>query len=994
MTKTKRVKTTDGGAGGYLVGDKHSDPSGGIKVENKSTGEKILVEGGEAVITAPALDDPTLHEWEGKQMTKREILSDINVKAGGRSFGKGGRTPRKIRCTGKMYKFGGETMTDHDIVSSCGCKHAMEKGGEIENIPLALRQIIEDDNIQIVSAEKIKDADDEGDGEQWEVKQRKYVYEVRQDYDGNQGDPIITEEFDTLQEAEENLDSLEAPESWETATTDHYAFIQKVTQKRTAKYELNGSWDNLGNEKWDYEDSEDLGKVKSFGTREGDTSDLRHQCHFHLSQDVSGEYKIGDNSVRVKGRPSDNGYTAKYSNLFIYDKQENEIGYIELRMSDHSYNPSNNAGKSSDGFISVVIANKDQTKQRFSGSHNLYFDGGNSYEDIVEAVTERIQEIVDGLDIDTSYEMEKGGELRSTLLTDISKIELPAGYKMYEGHPDQLLNYIQEQSTGMMSDRKSVNTLFAGYDQMGNIFGKDITIRSVEKIPDAEKQMILKAWKGKALNPELRKALRTKTMELRGSMSQGGSMEKSEKSDNFTSKGISHEVQHILSAQGQNSDEALIYTVADYLRASKRASQQGQNKNLWKQQERKILLKYIDDNSIWIDNVWQDKYISEGAEQKVYLFDSEYVVKFNDGIFYSSWLDYFNSILIHNHYFPDTHYQLIGFFKKDEILFSVLKQPFIQETSLTNPLHIKQFLTANGFINKKENNYYNPDIGLILEDLHQGNVLTKKGVPYFIDTVFYITDENGDITTYEKGGQIENQAIISKFQTDMENIDQQIREQNKRMEETVLFALMGARNTISTYEQKKISIKRLLIMLVGYEKDIKDYHAELTGIATQHSDNAEKLSAEINRHKHAFFSRNYSYSPAEYEIADDQKLCVDAKKYSDIVKTIVGNEAELWSSVGELRFFVINELEEFVRVCEELKMVQENILSKLGLTIQDIDITGKSYDNVTQTIKDKIISLEQQKNRLIHQEEVLTDTGIELRSSVPEGTEERLMATN
>jgi hypothetical protein len=30
---------------------------------------------------------------------------------------------------------------------------------------------------------------------------------------------------------------------------------------------------------------------------------------------------------------------------------------------------------------------------------------------------------------------------------------------------------------------------------------------------------------------------------------------------------------------------------------------------------------------------------------------------------------------------------------------------------------------------------------LILEDLHDENVLTKDGLLYFIDTVFYLTDE-------------------------------------------------------------------------------------------------------------------------------------------------------------------------------------------------------------------------------------------------------------
>ena len=35
-------------------------------------------------------------------------------------------------------------------------------------------------------------------------------------------------------------------------------------------------------------------------------------------------------------------------------------------------------------------------------------------------------------------------------------------------------------------------------------------------------------------------------------------------------------------------------------------------------------------------------------------------------------------------------------------------------------------------------NYYNPTLGIILEDLHDENVLTQDGILYFIDTVFYV----------------------------------------------------------------------------------------------------------------------------------------------------------------------------------------------------------------------------------------------------------------
>ena len=49
-------------------------------------------------------------------------------------------------------------------------------------------------------------------------------------------------------------------------------------------------------------------------------------------------------------------------------------------------------------------------------------------------------------------------------------------------------------------------------------------------------------------------------------------------------------------------------------------------------------------------------------------------------------------------------------------------------------------MLENGFLNQRNNDYYNPDLGIILEDLHDENVLTENEVLQFIDTVFYITD--------------------------------------------------------------------------------------------------------------------------------------------------------------------------------------------------------------------------------------------------------------
>lgn len=310
-------QSSTGKAGGYLIGSKHTE--GGIKVINKSNPDQpIEVEGGEAVITAPALEDPTLHEWEGKKMTKRAILSDINVKAGGNAFAEKGLVlPKKIRCNGTKYKFGGKTMTDYEIVKDCGCKHKMNKGGT--------------------------------------AKKQKW-----------------------------------------TAT---------------------------------FFDDKDL---------------------IVLTKTYTSNNKGEADELAKKDKPD---YATRYSLMPTKEAPTHAV--------DHK------------------------------------------------------------------------------LITDVSALELSGPYAIYKGHPDQLIEYIQEQSTGMMSDRKSVNTLLSGYKTMIQFFGKGITLRCVSAIPKPQKDIIIKAWKGKALDSELRKALRTKR-----EMPTGGPVSMPEKVHNVLLLKVSYKDQY------------------------------------------------------------------------------------------------------------------------------------------------------------------------------------------------------------------------------------------------------------------------------------------------------------------------------------------------------------------------------------------------------------------------------------------------------------------
>lgn len=159
-----------------------------------------------------------------------------------------------------------------------------------------------------------------------------------------------------------------------------------------------------------------------------------------------------------------------------------------------------------------------------------------------------------------------------------------------------------------------------------------------------------------------------------------------------------------------------------------------------KKEQGELLRHFITENSLWLSNPPDDKsFLTEGGEAKIYFgSDRKSVVKLNDAVYYATWLDFFNSVLIHNLLFEKTAYELLGFMEKDSELLAILKQPFIISDSATDLEDVKTLLNYNGFENTRRNDYYNKELGIILEDMHDENVIVNSNTLFFIDTVFYI----------------------------------------------------------------------------------------------------------------------------------------------------------------------------------------------------------------------------------------------------------------
>lgn len=207
-------------------------------------------------------------------------------------------------------------------------------------------------------------------------------------------------------------------------------------------------------------------------------------------------------------------------------------------------------------------------------------------------------------------------------------------------------------------------------------------------------------------------------------------------------KTVKDELQNIILRDEQTGTDSQLKKAQNFLRGYAEASISAEKQQHLKDKEAAALIVFaIEENLFYDKSIPLSDFISEGAEQKVYRFDDITVLKTNRSIFYESWFDYFNSLLIHNFFFPATAYHFMGFKMIDDELHAVVKQEFILANENTNLTILKEFLEYNGFKHARNNDYFNPEIGLIFEDLHDENVISNNGVLYFIDTVFYLTPE-------------------------------------------------------------------------------------------------------------------------------------------------------------------------------------------------------------------------------------------------------------
>ena len=75
----------------------------------------------------------------------------------------------------------------------------------------------------------------------------------------------------------------------------------------------------------------------------------------------------------------------------------------------------------------------------------------------------------------------------------------------------------------------------------------------------------------------------------------------------------------ILSGKSQVGFGTIIQSIASYLSDGTQTGSTIENTKQYKEQETKKLENYISEKNLWIENIDLSQYVSEGAEQKVYL---------------------------------------------------------------------------------------------------------------------------------------------------------------------------------------------------------------------------------------------------------------------------------------------------------------------------------------------------------------------------------------
>ncbi len=150
-------------------------------------------------------------------------------------------------------------------------------------------------------------------------------------------------------------------------------------------------------------------------------------------------------------------------------------------------------------------------------------------------------------------------------------------------------------------------------------------------------------------------------------------------------------------------------------------------------------------NAADFNQKWARQGEISGAEQRVYFEEQECsVIKANDGSFHGNWLQYLERLHFHQLLFPETAYTFLGLLVEDSGISMVVRQPFAKASdgiAGATRDEVEAWMRDHfGAFRYKNDDYYLPQLDLLIEDLHDENVLVSENrkALLVIDPVIYV----------------------------------------------------------------------------------------------------------------------------------------------------------------------------------------------------------------------------------------------------------------
>lgn len=138
----------------------------------------------------------------------------------------------------------------------------------------------------------------------------------------------------------------------------------------------------------------------------------------------------------------------------------------------------------------------------------------------------------------------------------------------------------------------------------------------------------------------------------------------------------------------------------------------------------------------------------EGGEHQVYQAGG-WFYKRNNMAYHSGYLEYLHRVVLHNYLFAETAICFEGLMWYDDLLQPVISQKALAGVRGATRDEVEHEMLLRGFVRRFADNYYNPTLNVLVEDLHDENVLVDAdGDLLIFDPVIHIAKPDMKLPTF------------------------------------------------------------------------------------------------------------------------------------------------------------------------------------------------------------------------------------------------------